>query len=688
MNEATDSNLLDRYAACGDGGAFQEFTRRFAGMVHAAALRQLGDETLAEEVVQVVFTQAAAKARALSRHGVPAAWLHRATRLECLKVLRAERRRRSRESAAFFMNDHPADHDYGPDWAALQPMLDEALDALKEPEREALLLRFFKDGTYREVGAALAVQEDTAKMRVARALEKLRLFLARRGIHSTTAALGTVLSGHAGASPLSGPAVHVLAKRAMAGTPASCLPAGSLGFMIHTKALTAGLVMGLTTGELGWRFSSGGRLDSGSAPVIHQPSYLTLGKSRIRGTDLPSSRADRPGVAEVFAGLQRLLSNPETETNRLELRLLLAELEIGGFSALTDLIDQQLPDDARRRLMPEVARIWAASDPGAAMARLARCPSPPYQAGGVELARSVFSQWHEADPAAAQRWLVEYQDDPAFQATIQSHISTVAHGLLGSSEQAVVDWAGKLEGEDYRRAALEPLWDRYLKQDGNENRVEDLVRLYRMVEQSGDESLSRLGLSGLAVGWARYRGAEWDRFLQTLTPGPLAWQAALDGISNAEVVEIRDGREMDMNTVESRKALLDRLSAALRMAGDRTTGQAVSEVLSRTGLVSKQVREWALPLLTGPERAPAVAAFARKAMQYRGDYSEGQSAPEMALDWAREHPEPAVRDPLIYGLYRKWLQEQRGAAEQFRGKQDWPAGLRAILIKAESELQP
>lgn len=688
MNEPSASHLLDRYAACGDGGAFREFTGRFAGMVRSAALRQLGNMALAEEVTQVVFTLAAGKARTLARHGAPAAWLHRATRLECLKVLRTERRRRARETMAFLMNANPADDESGPDWAALQPMLDEALDALKESERETLLLRFFKNGTYREVGEALAIHEDAAKMRVARALEKLRLFLARRGIRSTTAALGMVLAGHAGAAPLAGPAVQALALQAMARGAASSLPAGSLGFMIQIKALTTGLVMGLVAGGLGWHFSSGPEAASGSAPAFGPQAVPAIGKKNGRGPDLPSSRAGRPDIADVFAGLQRLLSNPETETNRLEVRLLLAELEVGEFSALTDLIDEQLPADARRRLLPEVARIWAGNNPGAAMARLVHCPSPPYQAGGVELTKSVFSQWHEADPAGARQWLVKYQDDPAFQATIPSHIRTVAQGLLGSSENAVLDWAGKLEGEDYRKAALGPLWDQYLKKDGNENCAEDLARLYRALEQTGDESLGRLGLAELAEGWARCRGAEWDRFLETLTPGRLAWQAALDGISNSEVVEMRDGQERNMFTVESRQAQLDRLSAALRLAGDMPTGQAVSEVLSRTGVVSKEVREWALPLLTGPERGPAIAAFARKAMQYQGGYFEGHSAPEMALDWAREHPEPAVRDPLIYGLYRKWLQEQRGAAEQFRGKRNWPTELQAILIKAETELQP
>jgi hypothetical protein len=79
----------------------------------------------------------------------------------------------------------------------VSPLLDEALSALDDQERDTLLLRFFKNQDFRAVGAALGVSDDTAQKRVARSLEKLRAALERRGVTTTTTALSFALSSHA-----------------------------------------------------------------------------------------------------------------------------------------------------------------------------------------------------------------------------------------------------------------------------------------------------------------------------------------------------------------------------------------------------------------------------------------------------------------------------------------------------------
>jgi RNA polymerase sigma-70 factor (ECF subfamily) len=49
-----------------------------------------------------------------------------------------------------------------------------ALETLRPREREALTLRFEADLSLRDVAAALGLDEDAARKRVSRALEKLR----------------------------------------------------------------------------------------------------------------------------------------------------------------------------------------------------------------------------------------------------------------------------------------------------------------------------------------------------------------------------------------------------------------------------------------------------------------------------------------------------------------------------------
>src|SRR5262249_30931524 len=85
-------------------------------------------------------------------------------------------------------------HEGDPGWEQLRPAIDDTLHELGERDREAILLRYFEGRSFAEVGAALGSAEGAARMRVDRALEKLRAGLARHGITSTAAALALTLA--------------------------------------------------------------------------------------------------------------------------------------------------------------------------------------------------------------------------------------------------------------------------------------------------------------------------------------------------------------------------------------------------------------------------------------------------------------------------------------------------------------
>ena len=193
-----DAELLRRYAEDRSEEAFSELVRRNIGLVYCAALRQCGDAHRAEDVAQAVFTDLARKARSLASRTVLAGWLHTSTRYASLRVLRAESRRRARELKAHAMN---ASHETGEPaglWDQLRPVIDDTLRELGERDREAVLLRYFEGKPFSEVGSALAVTEDAARMRVERALERMRAILKRRGVTSTAAVLAAELSARAG----------------------------------------------------------------------------------------------------------------------------------------------------------------------------------------------------------------------------------------------------------------------------------------------------------------------------------------------------------------------------------------------------------------------------------------------------------------------------------------------------------
>src|ERR1035438_4824346 len=124
------------------------------------------------------------------------------------------------------MNEVLHDDTPPPDWSQLSPVIEEALHELSETDRHAILLRFFQKKTLNEVGAGLNLTENAARMRVDRALDKLRGQLARRGITTTSAALAAVVSANA-------------VQAAPAGFAATISTAAIAGSTIHVSTLIA-----------------------------------------------------------------------------------------------------------------------------------------------------------------------------------------------------------------------------------------------------------------------------------------------------------------------------------------------------------------------------------------------------------------------------------------------------------------
>jgi RNA polymerase sigma factor (sigma-70 family) len=214
----TDSQqLVAEYVRNGSDAAFRELVTRYVDLVYSTALRLVeGDMHRAEDVTQTAFVDLARKARTLPADVRLGGWLHRDTCLVAGHSLRGERRRQSREKQAAEMN--ALQNQSAADFSQVAPLLDEAINELGEADRTAILLRFFEQQDFRAVGQALGSNEDAARMRVTRALEKLEEFLKRRGVTTSAASLGVVLTANAVQAAPVGLVVTISTAAALAGT--------------------------------------------------------------------------------------------------------------------------------------------------------------------------------------------------------------------------------------------------------------------------------------------------------------------------------------------------------------------------------------------------------------------------------------------------------------------------------------
>jgi RNA polymerase sigma factor (sigma-70 family) len=184
------TDLLAEFRATGSEHAFSELVRRYTNLVYSVAKRQLSDTGLAEDATQAVFIRLAKAAPNIRGDAELVAWLHRTTVNASIDLWRSESRRRAREQHAVAMQP---DRTENPDWNSIAPGLDQALNEINDQERQVLLLRFFDQKSMREVGLLLGISEDAAKMRVSRALDRLRGQFAEGGVTCSAVALAPLL---------------------------------------------------------------------------------------------------------------------------------------------------------------------------------------------------------------------------------------------------------------------------------------------------------------------------------------------------------------------------------------------------------------------------------------------------------------------------------------------------------------
>ncbi len=239
-----DMAWVREYARNRSEAAFAALVSRHLNLVYSVALREVRDPHLAEEIAQAAFIILARKAGSLGPKTILSGWLCRTARYVSAEMLRSQRRRQKREQEACMqslLNEPAAEA-----WMQIAPLLETAMAQLGEQEHNAIVLRFYEGKALKQVGAALGTGEDAARMRINRALEKLRKFFAGRGLTLSAAVIAAAVSTSAVQAAPAGLAATVTTA-AVQGTAVTAstltLIKGALKIMAWTKAKTAIVVV-------------------------------------------------------------------------------------------------------------------------------------------------------------------------------------------------------------------------------------------------------------------------------------------------------------------------------------------------------------------------------------------------------------------------------------------------------------
>ncbi len=247
------------------------------------------------------------------------------------------------------MNELLHDDASSSDWDQLRPVLEDAMHELEDKDRHAVLLRYFQNQTLGQIGATLNLTENAARMRVDRALDRLRRILARRGITTTVAALAAAVSANAVQAAPAGFAASV-STTAIA---ASAVHASTLIAATQTVAMTtlqktvfaAALAAAVGTGIYAVHHSSQlnsriQRLEQAQAPLMAQIQQLEQERNR---------------ASNQVAALSQENEQLKSRANSAEVLKLRGEVGVLRRQAATNLASTGQPSGGLAKMMNDPA---------------------------------------------------------------------------------------------------------------------------------------------------------------------------------------------------------------------------------------------------------------------------------------------------------------------------------------------
>ena len=207
--------------------------RRFTGEVLGLCMAMVRDRTAAEDLTQEVFGKAFAGLDGFRGDASVRTWVLSIARNRCIDHLRAQKRDpwRGRDMEPPDPDEQPAETPLPPDLMIRRAEVEGALAELSEGERAIIVLRFQHGLGYSELAAAFGLKEGTVRMRVSRALRRMRSALEQPLMGGAPESMAASFEMGAAAEPAGGapsPVAGPPPRRSRAASASAPPPAGAI----------------------------------------------------------------------------------------------------------------------------------------------------------------------------------------------------------------------------------------------------------------------------------------------------------------------------------------------------------------------------------------------------------------------------------------------------------------------------
>ncbi len=637
-----DDELLRLYSQEASAEAFAELVRRHLQPVYGGALRRVyGDHALAEDVTQTVFADFARKAAGIPREMPVGGWLHRHTGFVASRLVDREKRRRHREEQAAAMNAIPTNTtSMETAWTEVAPLLDEALDALPSGDRDALVLRFFEQKDFKTVGAALGLSDDSAQKRVARALDKLRAFLSRRGVVSTSGALASLLVvGGVGTAPRAAAAEISSQALAAAAVSGRGLAAALAGLSTAARWKAAGACLAVVCGAA-WVGKAVLR-----APAV--PQVLTASKTAplpeantaaappapAAATEPTAPSSVKPTTAALIAAATAEWTTNKGVAATARALALLIQIPAEEMPAALDLANAVNDQPVKSLLLTHLLSLFSETQAPAALAWVEQHPQP----NRVDLTQGIFNAWASHDPNATFKIASKTgsaQTLPVTQRMTATLFCTMARQDIHSAFARLESIHGLNDRSQALRGILETV-----RTDA------DREEIFRILSTLPNAEIRIQARRAAVEQWAGVDPAAAAAYVEKAEP---AWERTrlMDSLG---LTWMQDKPAVAAAWWKKHAPGPDTLVKIINVW--------VQQDPNAAGL-------WLQEQPPGPASDSARMTFARQVSDLD---------PESALRWAETVSDETMRESTIDTVYANWQSRDATAAQQFLTKSAWPA---------------